>query len=66
MRNPFVASDFFFKLTSYKKMQDNAIKVLHNQSLKVIEERKKELDSTKSSIADSDDIGKFSDNLLKL
>ncbi|XP_072942062.1 cytochrome P450 4d2-like [Epargyreus clarus] len=43
MRNPFVAEDAIFKLTSYKRIQDEVLKVLHGQTKDVISKRRKEL-----------------------
>ncbi|XP_049865301.1 cytochrome P450 4d2-like isoform X2 [Pectinophora gossypiella] len=43
MRNPIVAEDAIFNLLPHKGRQDRALKVLHGQTMKVIEARREEL-----------------------
>nr|QZP43537.1 cytochrome P450 monooxygenase CYP4L56 [Ephestia elutella] len=58
MRNSFLAVDAIFNLTSLKKSQDNALKVLHGQTKKVIDARRQELERLNiKTISDSSEIG---------
>ncbi|XP_026313798.1 cytochrome P450 4d2-like [Hyposmocoma kahamanoa] len=49
MRNAFASSDPIFNLMSMKRVQDRALKVLHDQSIKVIEARRRQLDNMENS-----------------
>lgn len=58
MRNPFIAEETVFNLSTYRKIQDNAINVLHSHTKKVIEIRREELKKANiTSLAGSTDIG---------
>ncbi|KPJ20405.1 Cytochrome P450 4d2 [Papilio machaon] len=58
MRNPFIAEETVFNLSAYRKIQDNAINVLHAHTKKVIEIRREELKKANiTSLAGSTDIG---------
>ncbi|CAK1551658.1 unnamed protein product [Leptosia nina] len=54
MRNPIIAVDFVFKLTPYKKIYEEALKVLHAQSREIIEIRRK--------VLKNDNITRFPEN----
>ncbi|KAI5641923.1 cytochrome p450 domain-containing protein [Phthorimaea operculella] len=43
MRNPVIGEDAIFNLLPHKRRQDRALKILHGQSMKVIEARREEL-----------------------
>ncbi|XP_068628124.1 cytochrome P450 4d2-like [Battus philenor] len=43
MRNPFIANEIIFNLSSYKKIQDKALEIVHGHTKKVIEIRREEL-----------------------
>ncbi|XP_041972718.1 cytochrome P450 4d2-like [Aricia agestis] len=57
MRNPIIASKLIFNLSPYKKMQDDALRILHEQSMSVIENRSNELKNKNLKMADRNDIG---------
>lgn len=57
MRNPVIALSFLFNLSPYKKMQDKALKILHEQSTSVIEKRREELENQKTCF-NLNDVGK--------
>lgn len=63
MQIPFFGEDAIFNLLPYKTKQDKALKILHGQTNKVIEARRQELKKANiTTLKDSNDIGKFSDN----
>ncbi|XP_045519152.1 cytochrome P450 4d2-like [Pieris brassicae] len=58
MRNPFVAEEAFFRLTPYKKSYDDAIKILHGHTKKVLAIRKEELKQANiESLPENTEIG---------
>ncbi|XP_045459714.1 cytochrome P450 4d2-like [Melitaea cinxia] len=57
MRNPFFGVEAFFKLFKYKKQQDDALKILHSHSEKVIKMRREEIKNSNKSLNENSDLG---------
>lgn len=53
----FVQSDLFFQFSKYRKMQEEALAILHGFTDKVIHERRAELIKKQHSGDDDNDIG---------
>lgn len=59
MRHVLFGTDFFFNLSGYKKIHDDAITYLHTQTKTVINARRKELESSEAFLKNEPETGKF-------